>query len=783
MSFAEYVQAGWALCRIKPGTKGPSGDNWQLRESAIRDVDGAAALMSAGLCHAWSGTAALDIDNWDVAEKWLTEQGVNLQAYFDSPDAVQISSGRRGRGKLLFRLPTPMPTLKLAPYKAPGKKNPEKLETFHGLELRCATAGGLTVQDVLPPTIHPETGQPYEWVYGDPLLGHWSELPPLPAALEALWRAHTYTAPTAAEPAKDRRGATMAELQTLIAAEDPDDYENWIRIGQILHHETEGSAAGFQLWDKWSRQSDKYSDGKTRSQERWAGFGQNDGTGFAATVGSLVQSRVAQPEEFALTSEKPEEVGLDTRASTSIEAILKPRITYLLDQERFYHKPLLIGEAGFTPGLDTVGAMGLKPMAFDILYAPFMPIIEDTEGKPKVADPRQSVRRSKFIEKVNGVGFHPGAPRIFVEEDGNRYLNEYEPINVAPLRPNSRELDIWQFLCTRIEDPVFQSWLRKFYAFALAKPGVKIQAAPLLVSDTQGTGKTTWMQTIPQLLYGARWVREVSSDLLGKSFNAFLAGTWWVAIEELKTDGPRMDRIAIANKLKPWITSKTIPIEFKGLNAYQIVNRVQLTASSNFRDTLQLDNSDRRWGIGRVVERAWTEAEKQEVVKGFIDSPRAAGVLRWLIQQENLTGFSPTAAPPQTAEKTTMIQVGLGQWETHIAEMMLDGKPPFDRDIVGCEDIQEALRTANVHLSRKRAAMMLRKAPFNVVSKSTGTQVLYCWRNCSLWEHLSAANWSEHRDTGMRFDGAWTLKVPVAIRSAAGEDESPDEFSDLLGAI
>lgn len=783
MSFAEYAQAGWALCRIKPGTKGPSGDHWQLRENAIRDPAAAAALMSAGLCHAWSGTCALDIDNWDVADKWLTEQGIDLTAYFDSEDAVQISSGRQGRGKLLFRLPVPLPTLKLAPYKAPGKKDPEKLETFHGLELRCATAGGQTVQDVLPPTIHPETGQPYEWVYGDPVLGHWSTLPALPAALEALWRSHTQVVPTAETPAKDRRGATLAELQTLIATEDPDDYENWIRIGQILHHETEGSAAGFQLWDRWSRQSDKYGDSKTQAQVRWAGFGQNDGTVFAATVGSLVQSRVAQPEEFGLMSERSEDVGQDTRAVSSIEAILKPRITYLLDQERFYHKPLMAEQQGFTKGLDTVGAMGLKPMAFDMLYAPFMPLIEDTEGKPKVADPRQSVRRSKYIEKVNGVGFHPGAPRIFVEDDGNRFLNEYEPTNVTPLRPNPRELEIWEFLCSRIEDPVFRRWLIKFYAFALAKPGVKIQAAPLLVSDTQGTGKTTWMQTIPQLIYGARWVREVSSDLLGKSFNAFLAGTWWVAIEELKTDGPRMDRIAIANKLKPWITSKTIPIEFKGLNAYQIINRVQLTASSNFRDTLQLDNSDRRWGIGRVQERAWTEAEKQEVGRGFLDTPRAAGVLRWLVQEENLTGFSPTAAPPQTIEKRSMIHVGYGQWETHVAEMMMDGKPPFDRDIVSTDDVQDALRNANAHLSRKKVGMLLRKAPFDMQSKSTGARILYCWRNWDFWRDQPTSLWESHCETGVRVRGCDSLDIPVAIRSVAGEDESPDEFSDLLGAI
>ena len=31
------------------------------------------------------------------------------------------------------------------------------------LEFRCGTADGLTVQDVLPPSMHPDTGMPYRW--------------------------------------------------------------------------------------------------------------------------------------------------------------------------------------------------------------------------------------------------------------------------------------------------------------------------------------------------------------------------------------------------------------------------------------------------------------------------------------------------------------------------------------------------------------------------------------------------------------------------------------------
>ena len=52
------------------------------------------------------------------------------------------------------------------------------------LEFRCATRKGLTVQDVLPPSIHPETQQPYTW--GGK--GHYSQIPVIPEEILILWK-------------------------------------------------------------------------------------------------------------------------------------------------------------------------------------------------------------------------------------------------------------------------------------------------------------------------------------------------------------------------------------------------------------------------------------------------------------------------------------------------------------------------------------------------------------------------------------------------------------------
>jgi hypothetical protein len=46
-----------------------------------------------------------------------------------------------------------------------------------------------------------------------------------------------------------------------------DDRRTWLRMGMAIHSATNGDDAGFEIWDKWSRKSDKYMDGECR--EKW----------------------------------------------------------------------------------------------------------------------------------------------------------------------------------------------------------------------------------------------------------------------------------------------------------------------------------------------------------------------------------------------------------------------------------------------------------------------------------------------------------------------------------
>ena len=170
----QYIAHGFALVPIPKGTKGPNTKGWNQRERCWNKAgDVPDPTGNVGLAHAYSNTAALDVDSYTAAGPALTARGVDLDALLTADDAVQIRSGRPDRAKLLYRLPAgvePLPSV-------------DRTDAGEGFEFRCGTAAGLTVQDVLPPSIHPDTGKPYQWA------GDWRQLPELPESVLIAWRA------------------------------------------------------------------------------------------------------------------------------------------------------------------------------------------------------------------------------------------------------------------------------------------------------------------------------------------------------------------------------------------------------------------------------------------------------------------------------------------------------------------------------------------------------------------------------------------------------------------
>ena len=172
-SVRHYTGLGWHLVTMPAGSKAPNIPNWP--ERAISSPDDAERYYSqhpthnVGLLHSASGTCALDIDHLENARTAFAAMGLDLDAILAKAPRI---IGREGRGKAIFRAHRPdLKTHKLA-WPDPNGKGASVV-----FELR-----GGSVQDVLPPSIHPDTQQPYRWD-GPP----YADLPLLPEPLQIIW--------------------------------------------------------------------------------------------------------------------------------------------------------------------------------------------------------------------------------------------------------------------------------------------------------------------------------------------------------------------------------------------------------------------------------------------------------------------------------------------------------------------------------------------------------------------------------------------------------------------
>jgi primase-like protein/bifunctional DNA primase/polymerase-like protein/AAA domain-containing protein len=85
--------------------------------------------------------------------------------------------------------------------------------------------------------------------------------------------------------APEDEGQLATDIQYLLQHIEPDcGYEDWLSVGMAIQHESGGSDTGFQLFDEWSSQGDKYP-GHPEMVAKWGSFNGDQGT--PVTLGTL----------------------------------------------------------------------------------------------------------------------------------------------------------------------------------------------------------------------------------------------------------------------------------------------------------------------------------------------------------------------------------------------------------------------------------------------------------------------------------------------------------------
>ncbi len=270
------VEAGVSVHWLKRRSKAPVDDGWQLAET--QTFEQLRASWSRGLnvgvrpgeySHTPAGYLHLiDLDIRDPAQAgdawaWLLERWPDARA------APFVISGSGGESRhIYFFTDRPFRSRKIV--RSPGSKlvwdaKKERDVKKHDWEIEVF---GTRKQVAMPPSIHPDTGEPYRW--GRPVDWDLVEMgigPVVAASVVESWGVteddlniddeDDLLQMVRARP----MGLSETEIATTLAdlpEEWVDDRDCWLQVGQALHHEYGGSAAGFERWCEWSKASTKY---------------------------------------------------------------------------------------------------------------------------------------------------------------------------------------------------------------------------------------------------------------------------------------------------------------------------------------------------------------------------------------------------------------------------------------------------------------------------------------------------------------------------------------------
>ncbi len=558
-------------------------------------------------------------------------------------------------------------------------------------------------------------------------------------------------------------------------------YDDWLKVGQALHHQFAGAQEGLALWDEIFSTSTQHVNGA--AAKKWDSFNTSRPKKHGPlTLATLIKDTKASRESAQAADVKramdAARAAVDTclddvklRAVVAKEIKTNPHLDknqreILVAVFNAKHKELagvklqtkdvreLLGvngkhvvpqTAANMPGwakpwvyvtdcdkfLNLISKEEITRQGFKSKFNRFMPTTPF--GGREQAD--QTALEDWGMPTVAHKAYMPNAGPVFKLFDlqwANLYRVEsvpempdaFTPAQQAAIDLVIRHLEL--YLPDERERGLFLSWI----VHNVQNPGVKIRWSPYM-HGPPGDGKSFFGELLGHLL-GGQNVRSLNGSTLESNFTDWAMGYAVTIIEEMKQHGH--NRHDVMNKIKPFITNTEVEIHPKGRPSYSAPNSTNYLLLSNYLDGAPVEDSDRRY---MFLSSAFTKdgakrlSETGYFAQLFTAVQSHAGALRKHFLSLGMhPEFDANGRAPFTAAKATVIEMSKSDLEMTVDDLLEQGAVGVCAEVISSVHLTRALKARmDEPLSTTRLQRMLSLKGYQFLTRR--------WWNgqtCRVWE-------------------------------------------------
>ena len=221
----------------------------------------------------------------------------------------------------------------------------------------------------------------------------------------------------------------------------------------------------------------------------------------------------------------------------------------------------------------------------------------------------------------------------------------------------------------------------RWCATLIAKPKVRMEYGLLLVSESQGIGKTTLGSDILAKLVGDHNVSYPSEKTIVQSeFTDWVAQKRLVVVNEIYSG----NSWKAYNQLKTYITDKAVNVNVKYQRPYTIDNWIHIIAMSNSLRALRMEQDDRRWFYPEVSEARWP-AEKFRAFHNWLQSGGLSIIAHWAANYGKYVKSAERA--PMTERKKDLIRASRTEAQDEVVALAESAMKRDDPVLLAMKDI------------------------------------------------------------------------------------------------